>query len=313
MKGRPSAREEDPMSPQPIHSSVSPLRRRMLEDMAMGGLRSDTQRNYISFVRDFAAFLGRAPDTATAEDVRRFQVHQRESGVQPPTINCSVSALRFFFTMTLDRPDLSRRLVLARYPRKLPAVLSVEEVGRLLESAPGAKYKAALGTAYGAGLRVSEVAALKVGDIDSERMLLRVEQGKGRKDRNAMLSPQLLGLLRLWWREGKRRGVMLPHGWLFPGQSSVEPISTRQLNRAVHEAAEAAGIKKRVTPHTLRHSFATHLLEQDVDIRVIQVLLGHSKLDTTALYARVATKTIRAVTSPLEHIELLIEGAGPGG
>jgi len=144
-------------------------------------------------------------------------------------------------------------------------------------------------------------------------MLIRVEQGKGRKDRNAMLSPQLLELLRLWWREGKRRGVMLPQGWLFPGQNSLEPISTRQINRAVHEAAESAGIKKRVSPHTLRHSFATHLLEQDVDIRVIQVLLGHSKLDTTALYARVATKTIRAVTSPLEHLKLLMEGEEPSG
>jgi len=190
---------------------------------------------------------------------------------------------------------------------------SVAEVDRLLEAAPAIKYKAILGTAYGAGSRVSEVASLKVDDIDSTRMLIRVEQGKGRKDRNAMLSPQLLELLRLWWREGRRRGVMLPHGWLFPGRSSVEPISTRQLNRAVHEAAEAAGIKKRVSPHTLRHSFATHLLEQDVDIRVIQVLLGHSKLDTTALYARVATKTIRAVTSPLEHLKLLMEGASPGG
>jgi integrase/recombinase XerD len=261
------------MSPQPTHSSISPLRRRMLEDMAMRGLREETQRDYIRFVRSFAAFLGRPPETATAEDIRRFQVHQAESGVQPPTINCSISALRFFFTVTLDRLDLSRRLVLVRHPRKLPTVLSVEEVGRLLAAAPGLKYRAALGTAYGAGLRVSEVAALKVGDIDSERMLLRVEQGKGRKDRNAMLSPQLLELLRLWWREGKRRNVMLPHGWLFPGRSPVEPISTRQINRAVHEAAEAAGIKTRVTPHTLRHSFATHLLEQDVDIRVIQVLL----------------------------------------
>src|SRR3984957_12471896 len=291
---------------------VSALRQRMLEDMAMRGLRSDTQHEYIRFVRSFAAFLEQSPDTATAEDIRRFQVHQRESGVQPPTINCSVSALRFFFTVTLDRPDLSRRLVLARYPRKLPAVLSAEEVCRLLEAAPGPKYRAALGTAYGAGLRVSEVAALKIGDIDSTRMLIRVEQGKGRKDRNAMLSPQLLDLLRLWWREGRRCGVMLPQGWLFPGRSPLEPISTRQLNRAVHEAAEAAGIKKRVSPHTLRHSFATHLLEQDVDIRVIQVLLGHSKLDTTALYARVATKTIRAVTSPLEHLRLLMEGEDPG-
>jgi site-specific recombinase XerD len=284
----------------------------MLDDMAMRGLREETQRDYIRFVRSFAAFLGRSPDTATAEDVRRFQVHQAETGVQPPTVNGSVSALRFLFTVTLDRPDLSRRLVLVRQPRKLPAVLSAEEVGRLLEAAPGPKHKAALGTAYGAGLRVSEVVALKVGDIDSTRMLIRVEQGKGRKDRNAMLSPQLLALLRQWWREGKRRGVMLPEGWLFPGRNCLEPLSTRQLNRAVHEAAEVAGIKKRVSPHTLRHSFATHLLEQDVDIRVIQVLLGHSKLDTTALYARVATKTIRAVTSPLEPLKLLMEGDGPG-
>jgi len=301
------------MSKPTIQEAVSPLRQRMLQDMAIRGLREHTQHDYIRFVRDFASFLGGPPDTATAEDIRRFQVHQAESGVQPPTINSSVSALRFFFTVTLDRPDLSRRLVLVRHPRKLPDVLSVEEVGRLLEAAPGLKYKAALGTAYGAGLRVSEVAALKVDDIDSTRMLIRVEQGKGRRDRNAMLSPQLLELLRLWWREGKRRNVMPPHGWLFPGRSAVEPVSTRQINRAVHEAAEVAGIRKRVTPHTLRHSFATHLLEQDVDIRVIQVLLGHSKLDTTALYARVATKTIRAVTSPIEHLTLLMEGAGPGG
>jgi len=301
------------MTNQPVQPPVSPLRRRMLEDMAMRGLREDTQRDYIRFVRSFAAFLGRSPDTATDEDIRRFQVHQHESGAQPPTINSSVSALRFFFTVTLNRPDLSRRLVLVRHPRKLPDVLSVEEVGRLLEAAPGAKYKAALGTAYGAGLRVSEVAALKIDDIDSTRMLIRVEQGKGRKDRNAMLSPQLLELLRAWWREGKRRNVILPHGWLFPGQSRTDPISTRQLHRAVHEAAETAGIRKRVSPHTLRHSFATHLLEQDVDIRVIQVLLGHSKLDTTALYTRVATKTIRAVTSPLEKLGWLMAGRSPNG
>ena len=242
-----------------IDRPVSALRQRMIEDMALRGLRSDTRHEYIRFVRSFAAFLRQPPDTATAEDIRRFQVHQRESGVQPPTINCSVSALRFFFTVTLDRPDLSRRLVLARYPRKLPAVLSVEEVGQLLEAAPVIKYRAILGTAYGAGLRVSEVASLKIDDIDSTRMLIRVEQGKGRKDRNAMLSPQLLALLRLWWKEGKRRSVMLPHGWLFPGRSATDPISSRQINRATHEAAEAAGIRKRVSPHTLRHyvSFLT--------------------------------------------------------
>jgi integrase/recombinase XerD len=301
------------MSKPTIQESVSPLRQRMLQDMAIRGLREHTKHDYIRFVRSFAAFLRRSPDTATAEDIRRFQAYQAESGVQPPTINSSVSALRFLFTVTLDRPDLSRRLVIVRHPRKLPDVLSVEEVGRLLEAAPGLKYKAALGTAYGAGLRVSEVASLKVDDIDSKRMLIRVEQGKGRKDRNAMLSPQLLELLRLWWREAKRRNVMPAHGWLFPGRSVAEPVSTRQINRAVHEAAEAAGIRKRVSPHTLRHSFATHLLEQDVDIRVIQVLLGHSKLETTALYAQVATKTIQSVTGPLEHLNLLMAGESPGG
>jgi len=221
------------------------------------------------------------------------------------TINAAVSALRFLFTTTLDRPELGRRLTVVRQPRKIPVVLSTEEVARLLDAAPNARYKAALATAYGAGLRVSEVVALKVGDVDSTRMMLRVERGKGGKDRHAMLSPRLLALLRAWWREGHRLGVMLPNGWLFPGRPPVNPMSTRQFNRVVHAAAEEAGIGKRVSPHTLRHSFATHLLEQDVDIRVIQVLLGHAKLDTTALYTRVATRTIRTVMSPLDRLTLL--------
>jgi site-specific recombinase XerD len=222
-----------------------------------------------------------------------------------------VSALRFFFTVTLDRPDLARRLTVVPYPRRIPTVLSVEEVTLLLRAAAAPKYKAAFATAYGAGLRVSEVVALKIGDIDSERMLLRVERverGKGGKDRHAMLSPQLLELLRAWWREGRRRSLLLPGGWLFPGRNPVEPLSARQLCRVVRAAAQAAGITKRVSPHTLRHSFATHLLEQDVDIRVIQTLLGHAKLDTTALYTRVANSTIRAVTSPLDRLAQLIEG-----
>jgi integrase/recombinase XerD len=287
-----------PLSPRP----VTALRARMIEDMTVRGFTDETRHDYVRRVRAFAAFIRRSPDTATAEDLRRFQLHQRQSGMQPPSINNSVSALRFFFTVTLDRPDLARRLTVVREPRRLPVVLSVEEVTLLLQSAPGAKYKAALGTAYGAGLRVSEVVALKVGDIDSERMLLRVEQGKGRNDRHAMLSPQLLDLLREWWAEGRRRGVLLPRGWLFPSRNPIEPLSTRQLNRAIHAAVEAAGIKKRVSMHTLRHSFATHLLEQNTDIRVIQVLLGHAKLDTTALYTRVATTTIRSVTSPLDRL-----------
>lgn len=292
---------------------ISPLRQRMQQDMLMRGLGSHTRQDYVRHVRRFAAFLGRSPDTATPDDIRRFQLDQHEKGVGPATINGAVSALRFLFLVTLQRRDLSRALVITRYHRKLPDVLSVEEAACLLEAAPGLKYKAALGVAYGAGLRVSEVAHLKVDDVDSARMLLRVEQGKGRKDRNAMLSPQLLELLRLWWREGRRRGVMLPHGWLFPGRSRTDPISSRQLHRAVQEAAEVAGIRKRVSPHTLRHSFATHLLEQDVDIRVIQVLLGHSKLETTALYAKVSTRTIHAVTGPLDRLMALMEGKTPPG
>lgn len=301
------------MAPLPTKTSVTPLRQRMQQDMQMRGLGRHTQHDYIRHVRGFAAFLGRAPDTATAEDIRRFQLHQHETGVSASTINGAVSGLRFLFTVTLGRRDLSRALVITRNPRKLPEVLSVEEAARLLAAAPGLKYKAALGVAYGAGLRVSEVAHLKIDDIDSARMLIRVEEGKGRKDRNAMLSPQLLELLRLWWREGRRRGVMLPHGWLFPGKSRTDPISTRQLHRAVQEAAETAGIRKRVSPHTLRHSFATHLLEQDVDVRVIQVLLGHSKLETTALYTKVSTRTIHAVAGPLDRLMALMEDKPPPG
>ncbi len=288
--------------------TISPLRRRMIEDMTVRGIGAKTRHDYVRHIRTFSAFIKRSPDAATAEEVRRFQLHQTESGVGAPSINSSVSALRFLFGVTLDRPDLARRLTVVRQPRRLPLVLSAQEVALLLEAAPGPKYQAALATAYGAGLRVAEVVALKIGDVDSTRMMLRVEQGKGRRDRYAMLSPQLLALLRVWWREGRRRGVMLPQGWLFPGRDPVNPLTTRQLNRAVHAAAEAAGINKRVTPHTLRHSFATHLLEQDIDIRVIQVLLGHAKLDTTALYARVATTTIRAVMSPLDRLGPLAEG-----
>ncbi|EQB14812.1 tyrosine-type recombinase/integrase [Novosphingobium lindaniclasticum] len=294
-------------------ASISPLRQRMQHDMMMRGLLPRTQDQYIRHVRRFAAYLGRPPDTATAEDLRNFQIHQHESGASAGTINGAVSALRFLYTVTLRRRDLARGLIATRRPDKMREVLSVEEATRLLEAAPGIKYKAALGVAYGAGLRVSEVAHLKVDDIDSERMLIRVEQGKGARDRNAMLSPHLLQLLRLWWREGKRRGVMFPHGWLFPGRSYTDPISSRQLHRAVQEAAEVAGIRKRISPHTLRHSFATHLLEQDVDIRVIQVLLGHAKIDTTAVYTKVSTRTIQAVASPLDRIVALMEGKAPPG
>src|SRR3982074_684550 len=279
---------------------ITPLRQRMIEDMSLRHFGEKTQKDYIRAVKSLTIFLKRSPDTASNEELRLFQLHFAENRVGAPTINSTISALRFFFTVTLDRADAVRSLTFVHEPRKLPLVLSPEEVARFLEAAPGVKYKAAFSAAYGAGLRVSEVAALKVSDIDSERMMLRVEQGKGRKDRYAMLSPQLLELLRDWYR------VARPQGWLFPGHTPVTPMRARDLNRACHAAAEMAEIKKRVTPHTLRHSFATHLLEQNIDIRVIQVLLGHAKLDTTALYTRVAVNTIREVMSPLDRLTPLI-------
>ena len=293
---------------------VSPLRQRMIDDMNMRHFGRETQRNYIRDVGRFATFLGRPPDTATAEDLRRFQVEQRETGVPVPTMNSVVSALRFLFTQTLDRPDLARRLVRVSHPRKLPVVLSRDEVARLLNATTCLKHQAALSVAYGAGLRVAEVSMLKVRDIDSERMLLRVERGKGGQYRNAMLAADLLTLLRQLWKLGHEQGVMHRDGWLFPGQHYLKPISTRQLYRVVVEAAQSAEIAKRVGPHTLRHSFATHLLEDGIDIRIIQALLGHAKLENTAFYTRVATKTVRAVTSPLDKIGLFLpEPEAPPG
>jgi site-specific recombinase XerD len=275
---------------------VSPLRRRMIEDMTMRKFAPRTQEGYIRAVKGFSAFLGASPEKATFEDLRRYQLHLVASHAGVPTINHAVTALRFLFTVTLRKPEVVGHVPFIREPRRLPVVLSPEEVARLLDAAPGLKYKAALSVAYGAGLRASEVISLKVGDIDSTRMVIRVEQGKGRKDRYVMLSPHLLELLRAWWRAAR------PRGWLFPGRDPVQPLTTRQLNRACHAAAQMAEIGKPVSLHTLRHSFATNLIEQKTDIRVIQVLLGHKKLDTTALYTRVALKSLGEITSPLEHL-----------
>jgi integrase/recombinase XerD len=230
---------------------ISDLRRRMLEDMAVRRLGEKTRHDYIKHIETFTRFLGRSPDAATAED------------------------LRFFFGKTLGRLDLAHQLSRVDYPRKLPRVLPMNDVTRLLEAAPGPglKYKAALSIAYGAGLRGGEVVMLRVCDIDSKRMLIRVEQGKGRKDRHGILSPQLLAILRAWWMQCRSKG------WLFPGQDPLLPMTVRQLNRACHQAADAAGLGTWISPRTLRHSFATHLMEAGVDVRIIQVLLGHAKLD----------------------------------
>ena len=284
--------------------SLSPLRQRMIDDMRMRKLNPKTQAGYLRAVKNFTQFFGRSPDRAGPEDLRRFQLHLVEKGVSSTTLNATITALKFFYGVTLDRPSALKKMSPVRREQRLPRVLSVEEVTRLLTAAGNLKHRAALSVAYGAGLRASEVTHLKMGDIDSERMILRVEQGKGRRDRYAMLSPSLLTLLRAWWRYAHALGKMLPGGWLFPGQNPVNPLSTRQLNRACKLAAQAAELDKRISLHTLRHSFATHLLEQKVDIRVIQVLLGHQKLETTARYSHVATRTLSEVTSPLDQLAL---------
>jgi integrase/recombinase XerD len=281
---------------------ITPLRQRMIDDMRMRKLAEKTQSHYIRAVRQFAGFLGHSPDTATVEDLRRYQLHLVDHGISPVSLNAAITGLKFFFEVTLDQGDLMAKIQPVRVPHTLPVVLSREEAARLIAAARNLKHQTALSVAYGTGLRASEVVALKVSDIDSQRMTLRIEQGKGRKDRYAMLPPLLLERLRTWWRVARAQGKMLEGGWLFPGLNPIESLTTRQLNRAVHAAALAAGIDKRVSMHTLRHSFATHLLEQKVDIRVIQVLLGHKKLETTALYAQVATDLLREVISPLERL-----------
>ena len=288
------------------NKSTSPLRQRMFDDMRLRKLSPRTQAGYLRAVVKFTRFFGQSPDLASPEDLRAFQLHLVEEGASSTSINATLTGLTFLFGVTLDRPSALKRMSRVHQPQKLPRVLSVDQVARLLRGATNLKHRAALSVAYGAGLRASEVVHLKVTDIDSDRMILRVVQGKGQRDRYAMLSPSLLVLLRAWWRQGHAQGKMRPGGWLFPGRNPVNPLSTRQLNHICHAAAAVAELDQRVSMHTLRHSFATHLLENKVDIRVIQVLLGHRKLETTARYSHVATRTLSEVTSPLEHLVLTI-------
>lgn len=286
------------------NNSLSPLRQRMIEDMTMRKLSPKTQTAYLRGVIDFTRFLGRSPDTALAEDLRRYQLHLVEQGIASGNLNARITALKFFFGTTLEHPELIIKLRHVYEPRRIPVVLSLDEVTRLLQAAGSLKYQAALGVAYGAGLRASEVVHLTVTDIDSERMVIHVEQGKGQRDRYAMLSPTLLELLRTWWQHAHAHHQILPGGWLFPGQNPVNPLSTRQLNRAFHMARVAAEIDKHVSLHSLRHAFATHLLEHHEDIRVIQVLLGHKKLENTARYSQVAARLLHEVKGPLEYLAI---------
>jgi integrase/recombinase XerD len=281
-------------------TEISPLRRRMIEDMTVRNLSPATQRSYVHAVAKFGRFFGRSPARLGLEEVRAFQVHLVAGGVSWPALNQTVCALRFLYGVTLEQPDLPERIPYARTPRKLPVVLSADEVVAFLEAVPGLKARAALTTAYAAGLRASEAAGIKVADIDSGRMVIRVEQGKGGRDRYVMLSAQLLGILRSYWKLAR------PAHWLFPGRDGEHPIGPTVLHAACRSACAAAGLSKRVTVHTLRHSFATHLLESGTDIRIIQALLGHSSLNTTARYTQVATSTIRATPSPLDRLQLEI-------
>ena len=279
-------------------AELSPLRRRMIEDMTVRTLSPATQRSYVHAVAKFSRYFGRSPDRLGLEEVRSFQVHLVSTGISWPALNQTVCALRFFYGVTLGHDDVPERIPYARLPRKLPVVLSADEVVRFLEAVPSLKTRTALTTAYAAGLRASEAVGLKVGDIDSGRMVIRVEHGKGGKDRTVMLSAQLLGILRTYWR------LAHPQHWLFPGRDESKPIDVQVLHSACRSACAAAGLAKRVTVHTLRHSFATHLLESGTDIRIIQVLLGHSNLSSTARYTRVSNELIRRTESPLDRLTL---------
>ena len=275
-------------------ATTTPLRQRMIEDMTIRQFGPKTQHDYVRVVADFARFLDRSPDQAEPEDLRRYQLRLAADGASPAKMNAAVSALRFFFKVTLGRQGFGERLATVRKEDRLPEVLSPEEVALLLHCAPSLKHKAALSVAYGCGLRVSEIVHLKVADIDSARMLVRVEQGKGRKDRYVMLSPELLELLRAWWRMAR------PQGWLFPGRDPGQPITPRQLNRALKAAAASAGLDKPVSMHTLRHCFATHHMENGVDIYAIKRFLGHTSIATTARYMHVRQERLAKVVSPLD-------------
>jgi site-specific recombinase XerD len=282
---------------------ISPLRQRMIEDMNARKLGAHSQRSHIHSCKRFAAFLKRSPDTATPDDIRRFQLHLAESGLSICNRNRIMTGVKFLVRVTLRRLDLAVEIYHLREPQKIPQVMSPDETRRVLAVATSLKARVMLSLGYGCGLRASEVVRLKVKHIDSVQKIIRIEQSKGRKDRNVMLSPEMIDLLRQWWKV--RRGfdahsTPLQERWLFPGRKPGSPMTTRQLNRLFHEAADGAGIRKGVCLHTLRHSFATHLLERGADIRIIQALLGHDKLDTTARYTRVATGMIANIKSPLD-------------
>jgi integrase/recombinase XerD len=280
--------------------TMSPLRRRMIEDMTIRNLSPSTQQSYIYAVAKFSRHFNCSPDRLRLEDVRAYQLHLIEHKFSWSHINQVACALRFFYGITLGQKDAFERIVAGKEPEKLPPVLNREEITRFLEAVTGLRNRVALTTAYAAGLRIGEVVRLKIGSIDSQRMLLHIEGGKGGRDRYAMLSPRLLEILRAYWERAR------PHSWLFPGQEPGEPVSRGALQSACRAARRRARIGKHVTAHSLRHSFATHLLESGTDIRIIQVLLGHTHLETTARYAQVATGLIAGTASPFDQLAIQV-------
>lgn len=268
-----------------LKSAAPLLRQRMFEDMQARNLNPHTQRSHVLSCKRFAAFLGRSPDTATADDVKAFQLHLIERGASIANRNRIMRGVKFLLRVTLRRHDLTAEIYHLREPQKVPLVMSQQEIERLLAMAYSAKTRAMLSLSYGCGLRAGEVVRLKFGDIDRDQKIIRFVQAKGRMDRHVMLPPDMLDLLRQCWTErptGCDDDIPPAQRVLFPGRGTGKPLTTRQFSRLFHEIVTAAGIKKPVTLHTLRHSFATHLLEAGVDIRKIQALLGHDKLETTA-------------------------------
>lgn len=282
---------------------MTPLRQRFIEDMQLRNFAPTTQRSYIHYLAEFARYFNRSPEHLDLEAVRQYQLHLlQERQLSTQSVNTFTSAAQFLYLETLEMPWQKGNFIRSRVEQKLPVVLSPDEVRRLFLDIPGVKNRAALMLCYGAGLRVSEAVAVKISDIDSQRKLVRVEQGKGGKDRYSMLSPALLEVLRTYWR------IVRPSGpWLFPSWRSERHLSAGSLQSACREAWQLAGLPKRVSPHTLRHSFASCLLDNGVDTRVIQVLLGHSRIDTTARYTSVSPAKIAATASPLDQLL-----AGPG-
>lgn len=276
---------------------MTPLRERFIEDMQLRGLSAGTQRSYVHYVADYAKYYNTSPELLDQEAVRQYQLHLLlERKLAPVSVNAFVAAMQFLYLTTLEMPWGKADFPHVRVGTSLPVVLSPKEVAAFFEHVPSLRYRAALMCCYGAGLRIGEAVALRVADIDSERMVLRVKAGKGNKDRDVMLSKRLLGVLRCYWRAAR------PTYWLFPSWKTDRHITSSTIAQACRDASQACGIGKRITAHTLRHSFATHLLENGTDTRVIQVLLGHSRIETTARYVSVSGKVIAATPSPLDSL-----------